>query len=177
MYEYNNESLTFIERNDHELKIKTLYYWIIILSLVILSLFYANYLAYSMLGDYQGKTHQIEALNDSIQKMNLKVVDSYIESLQFKNKTLVKKQYRIESNYLKSNLVRTNNNLFGIKNAGKRVQIGRKSKINDYRHYDNWQLSVIDRLLYEVKYGTSLSGYAEDKSYFEKLNKIKIDLK
>jgi uncharacterized FlgJ-related protein len=127
-----------------------------------------------MLGDYQKKEHQMEALNDSIQKLNLKVVDEYIESLPFKNKTLVKKQYRIESNYLKSNLVKTNNNLFGIKNAGKRVQIGRKSKYNDYRHYDNWQMSVIDRLLYEVKYGTSLAGYAEDKSYFDKLGKIKL---
>jgi hypothetical protein len=174
MYEYNNESLTFIERNDHELKIKKLNYWIIILSLVILSLFYANYLAYSMLGDYQKKEHQMEALADSVQKMNLKVVDSYIETLPFKNKNLVKRQYRLESNYLKSSLVKTNKNLFGIKNAGKRAQIGRKSKYNDYRHYDNWQMSVLDRLLYEVKYGTSLSGYAEDVGYFDKLNKIKL---
>jgi flagellum-specific peptidoglycan hydrolase FlgJ len=109
--------------------------------------------------------------------MNLKVVDSYIETLPFKNKNLVKAQYRLESNYLKSSLVRENMNLFGIKNAGKRAQIGRKSKINDYRHYDNWQMSVLDRLLYEVKYGTSLAGYAEDSKYFEKLQNIKLDLK
>jgi hypothetical protein len=174
MYQFQPETLQWIERNDHELKIKTLNYWIIILSLVILSLFYANYMAYSMLGGYQKKEHQMEALADSVQKMNLKVVDSYIETLPFKNKNLIKKQYRLESNYLKSSLVNTNRNLFGIKNAGKRAQIGRKSKYNDYRHYDNWQMSVIDRLLYEVKYGTSLAGYAEDKSYFDKLNKIKI---
>jgi hypothetical protein len=177
MYQFQQETLQWIERNDHELKIKTLNYWIIILSLFILSLFYANYLAYSMLGDYQEKEHKIEVLNDSVQKKSLKVVDSYIESLPFKNKTLIKKQYRIESSYLKSNLVRTNNNLFGIKNAGKRAQIGRKSKYNDYRHYDNWQMSVLDRLLYEVKYGTSLAGYAEDSRYFQKLQNIKLDLK
>jgi hypothetical protein len=174
MYEFQKETLQWIERNDHELKIKTLNYWIIILSLVILSLFYANYMAYSMLGDYQKKEHKMEVLADSIEKMNLKTVDKYIESLPFKNKTLIKKQYRIESNYLKSNLVKTNNNLFGIKNAGKRAQIGRKSKYNDYRHYDNWQMSVLDRLLYEVKYGTSLAGYAEDVGYFKKLNDIKL---
>ena len=174
MYEFQKETLQWIERNDHELKIKKLNYWIIILSLVILSLFYANYLAYSMLGEYQEKGHQMEVLADTIQKMNLKVVDSYIETLPFKNKTLIKKQYRIESSYLKSNLVKTNNNLFGIKNAGKRQQAGTKCNINDYRKYSTWQLSVIDRLLYEVKYGTSLSGYAEDSQYFQKLNKIKI---
>jgi hypothetical protein len=174
MYQFQKETLQFIEQNDCELKIKTLYYWIIILSLAILSLFYANYLAYSMLGEYQKKEHKMEALNDSIQKKNLKVVDEYIESLPFKNKNLIKKQYRIESNYLKSKLVKTNNNLFGIKNAGKRQQAGIKCNINDYRKYSTWQLSVIDRLLYEVKYGTSLKGYAEDAQYFEKLNKIKL---
>ena len=174
MYQFQKETLQFIEQNDCELKIKTLYYWIIILSLVILSLFYANYMAYSMLGDHQKKEHQMEVLAYSLEKMNLKTVDEYIESLPFKNKTLIKKQYRIESNYLKSNLVKTNNNLFGIKNAGKRAQIGRKSKYNDYRHYDNWQMSVLDRLLYEVKYGTSLAGYAEDSRYFQKLQNVKI---
>ena len=174
MYQFQQETLQWIERNDHELKIKTLYYWIIILSLVILSLFYANYLAYSMLGDHQKKEHQMEALNDTIKKMNLKVVDEYIESLPFKNKNLIKKQFRLESSYLKSNLVRTNNNLFGIKNANKRTQIGRKSKINDYRHYDNWQMSVLDRLMYEIYVGTSLVGYAEDSQYFQKLQNVKI---
>jgi flagellum-specific peptidoglycan hydrolase FlgJ len=119
----------------------------------------------------------MEALNDTIQKMNLKVVDEYIESLPFKNKNLVKAQFRLESSYLKSSLVKTNNNLFGIKNAGKRQQAGTKCNINDYRKYSTWQLSVIDRLLYEVKYGTSLAGYAEDVGYFEKLQNIKLDLK
>jgi hypothetical protein len=174
MYEYNNESLTFIERNDHEIKLKKKNNLIIILSIVCLSLLYFNYLAYSMLGEYQEKGHQMEVLADSIEKLNLKTVDEYIETLPFNNKTLIKKQYRLESNYLKSSLVRTNMNLFGIKNAGKRTQIGRKSKYNDYRKYDNWQMSVIDRLLYEVKYGTSLVGYAEDSRYFQKLNNIKL---
>jgi hypothetical protein len=174
MYQFQPETLQWIERNDHELKIKKLNYWIVILSLVILSLLYFNYLGYSMLSEYQEKKHQMEVLADTIQKMNLKMVDEYIESLPFKNKSLVKRQYRLESNYLKSSLVRTNNNLFGIKNAGKRHQVGIKSKYNDYRRYDNWQMSVIDRLLYEAKYGTSLAGYAEDLNYKQKLQNVKI---
>jgi hypothetical protein len=172
MYQYNNESLTFIERNDHELKIKTLNYWIIILSLVILSLLYFNYLAYSMLGDYQKKEHQMEALNDTIQKMNLKVVDSYIESLPFKNKNLVKKQYRLESNYLKSSLVRTNLNLFGMKASSRKHTY--KNIKNGYANYSTWQMSVLDRLMYDIYVGTSLKGYAEDSRYFQKLNNIKL---
>ena len=172
MYEYNNESLTFIERNEHELKIKTLYYWIIILSLVILSLFYANYLAYSMLGEYQEKEHQMEALADSVQKMNLKVVDSYIETLPFKNKNLIKKQYRLESNYLKSSLVRTNFNLFGMKASSRKHTY--KNIKNGYANYTTWQMSILDRLMYDIYVGTSLKGYAEDSNYFQKLNDIKL---
>jgi hypothetical protein len=172
MYEYNNESLTFIERNDHEIKLKKKNNLIIILSIVCLSLLYFNYLAYSMLGDYQKKEHQIEVLNDSIQKKNLKVVDSYIESLPFKNKTLIKRQYRLESNYLKSSLVSTNCNLFGMKASSRKHTY--KNIKNGYANYSTWQMSVLDRLMYEIYVGTSLKGYAEDSNYFEKLNKIKL---
>jgi hypothetical protein len=172
MYEYNNESLTFIERNDHEIKLKKKNNLIIILSIVILSLLYFNYLAYSMLGDYQKKEHQIEVLNDSIQKKNLKVVDSYIESLPFKNKTLIKRQYRLESNYLKSSLVSTNCNLFGMKASSRKHTY--KNIKNGYANYSTWQMSVLDRLMYEIYVGTSLKGYAEDSRYFQKLNNIKL---
>ncbi len=172
MYEYNNESLTFIERNDHEIKLKKKNNLIIILSIVILSLLYFNYLAYSMLGDYQKKEHQIEVLNDSIQKKNLKVVDSYIESLPFKNKTLIKRQYRLESNYLKSSLVSTNCNLFGMKASSRKHTY--KNIKNGYANYSTWQMSVLDRLMYEIYVGTSLKGYAEDSLYFIKLQNVKI---
>jgi|688.fasta_scaffold235481_4 hypothetical protein len=172
MYEYNNESLTFIERNDHEIKLKKKNNLIIILSIVCLSLLYFNYLAYSMLGDYQKKEHQIEVLNDSIQKKNLKTVDSYIESLPFKNKNLVKKQYRLESNYLKSSLVRTNLNLFGMKASSRKHTY--KNIKNGYANYSTWQMSVLDRLMYDIYVGTSLKGYAEDSRYFQKLNNIKL---
>jgi hypothetical protein len=172
MYEFQKETLQWIERNDHELKIKKLNYWIIILSLVILSLFYANYMAYSMLGDYQEKEHQMEVLVDSVQKFNLKTVDEYIETLPFKNKNLIKKQYRLESNYLKSSLVRTNFNLFGMKASSRKHTY--KNIKNGYANYSTWQMSVLDRLMYEIYVGTSLVGYAEDLNYFEKLNNIKL---
>jgi hypothetical protein len=175
MYEFQKETLQWIERNDHELKIKKLNYWIVILSLVILSLFYANYMAYSMLGDYQKKEHQMEVLNDTIQKMNLKTVDEYIESLPFKNKNLVKAQFRLESNYLKSSLVKTNNNLFGMKASSRKHTY--KNIKNGYANYSTWQMSVLDRLMYEIYVGTSLVGYAEDLNYKQKLQNINLDLK
>jgi flagellum-specific peptidoglycan hydrolase FlgJ len=99
-------------------------------------------------------------------------VDSYIESLPFKNKNLVKKQYRLESNYLKSSLVRTNLNLFGMKASSRKHTY--KNIKNGYANYSTWQMSVLDRLMYDIYVGTSLKGYAEDSRYFQKLNNIKL---
>jgi hypothetical protein len=42
---------------------------------------------------------------------------------------------------------------------------------NGYAVYKNIQLSIIDRLLYEIYCGTSLKGYAKDPLYLKKLNK------
>ncbi len=104
----------------------------------------------------------------------LQKVDSFIDILPFKDKNLIKRQYRLESGNLKSNVARKNNNLFGIKNAEKRPQLGRKSKINDYRHYENWMLSIFDRYLYELNYGTKLKNYSEDENYKKKIQEFKI---
>jgi hypothetical protein len=172
MYQFQPETLQFIEQNDHELKLKKKNHLIVILLILCLSLLYFNYLAYSTLAEYQEREHKMEVLADSIQKLNLKTVDEYIESLPFKNKNLVKRQFRLESSYLKSNLVRTNNNLFGMRASSRKHTY--KNIKNGYANYTTWQMSVLDRLMYEIYVGTSLAGYAEDVGYFEKLNKIKI---
>jgi hypothetical protein len=104
--------------------------------------------------------------------LTLATVDWVIDLIPFKDKKVIKTQYRLESDNLKSKLVMTNKNLLGMRNAGKRPQPGCKSTRNDYRHYDHWIFSIFDRYIYEIYNGTSLKGYAEDKKYFDKL-KIK----
>jgi hypothetical protein len=172
MYQFQPETLQFIEQNDHELKLKKKNHLIVILLILCLSLLYFNYLAYSTLAEYQEREHKMEVLADSIQKLNLKTVDEYIESLPFKNKNLVKRQFRLESSYLKSNLVRTNNNLFGMRASSRKHTY--KNIKNGYANYTTWQMSVLDRLMYEIYVGTSLAGYAEDSLYFKKLQNVKI---
>ena len=111
----------------------------------------------------------ISMLNNSKQlAYNLKSVDKYIESIPFKNKDLIKRQMRLESANTLSKVARGCNNLFGMKNAGKRPQLGKKG---EYRIYAHWTQSVMDRYLYELHCGTSLKGYAEDAMYSTKLKK------
>jgi hypothetical protein len=124
----------------------------------------------------KSKIDTLEANLDSIIKskdlpLTLKSVDWVIDMIPFKDKKVIKIQYRLESNNLKSKLVMTNKNLLGMRNAGKRPQPGCKSKINDYRHYDHWIFSIFDRYVYEIYNGTSLKGYAEDVNYMKKLKK------
>jgi hypothetical protein len=45
---------------------------------------------------------------------------------------------------------------------------------NGYANYSTWQMSVLDRLMYEIYVGTSLVGYAEDLNYKQKLQNVKI---
>jgi hypothetical protein len=169
MLEFKKETLTFSEtENNYQ---KPFYILLCVCFILVLSLSYSFYI----LSIQNKELKQIQINKCEIENLKtLKQVDSFIDILPFSDKNLIKRQYRIESYYLKSNLVRTNNNLFGIKNAEKRPQTGFKSKINDYREYQSIQLCIIDRLLYEVKNGTSLAGYAEDSQYFKKLSKIKI---
>jgi uncharacterized FlgJ-related protein len=111
----------------------------------------------------------ISMLNNSKElAYNLHNVNKYIDNMPFKNKELVKRQMRLESANTLSKVARNNNNLFGMRNAGKRPQLGSKG---EYRVYYHWTQSVMDRYLYELHCGTSLKGYAEDAMYSIKLTK------
>lgn len=92
----------------------------------------------------------------------------------------------IESGHFTSEIYRTNNNLFGMKQVSKRstTQTGKRTNKPTYGHYENWQLSVIDRVLLDMhnfsqkptreEYEKSLTKYAEDPEYISKLkNNIK----
>lgn len=167
---FNQNTLQFQEvENRYK---RPFYICLVICFILILSLYFAfNVLV---------KQNEIIAENKlnkcEIEKLNIesmKIVDSFIDELHFKNPELIKSQYRLESGNLSSNVTKTNNNLFGIKNAEKRPQPGRKSDINDYRYYSHWTLSIFDRYLYELNHGTKLKNYSEDIKYKQKLDNFK----
>lgn len=179
-YVFNKETLLWETDEDYIFKydfLKKITIGLIITLILVVTQFNSTAQKQKDTIKYQeSKIKTLEANLDSLSKskdlpLTLKTVDWVIDLLPFQNKSVVKTQYRLESGNLKSKLVFTNKNLFGVKNAGKRPQPGRKSKINDYRHYDHWIFSIFDRYLYELKHGVSLKGYASDPNYMKKLKK------
>ena len=89
------------------------------------------------------------------------------------------KQAKLESGNYTSNVFMNSCNLYGMRKVGKRqtTQIG---IYNGYGVYNNWCLSVLDRMLWDVfrfknkkpsreEYLKALGLYAEDNNYINKL--------
>lgn len=100
---------------------------------------------------------------------------------------IIMAQYKIESTSGTSNVAVNAHNLFGMKKvSGKRKVYTTQEKHTDYHSYGvykNWQMSVIDRVLYErflfsfrkptrTEYLKMLYGYAEDPDYFNKIDSL-----
>ena len=90
------------------------------------------------------------------------------------------KQAKIESANYTSNVYKNTNNLYGIRKVGKRQTTQLNSIYNGYGCYNNWCLSVLDRMLWDVfvfkgekpseeEYLKAMGIYAEDKNYINKL--------
>lgn len=90
------------------------------------------------------------------------------------------KQAKIESANYTSDIYKNTNNLYGMRKVGKRQTTQLNNIYNGYGCYNNWCLSVLDRMLWDVfvfngekpsreKYLKAMSIYAEDKNYLTKL--------
>lgn len=91
------------------------------------------------------------------------------------------KQAKIESSNYTSSIYKSNHNLYGMKKVYKR-QTTQHGESNGYGVYDNWCLSVLDRLLWDMftfknikptkeEYLNTLKkvNYATDPDYIKKL--------
>lgn len=101
---------------------------------------------------------------------------------------LLVKQAKLESANYQSSVYTNNNNLYGMRNVYSRptTQINTK---NGYGVYHNWQLSAIDRVLWDEEIFDSqpetedeyldfiAAIYAEDPNYISKVKSIKIEVK
>lgn len=102
----------------------------------------------------------------------MKKVDSIIYEMPFSDKITAKNQYRLESGNLGSDLIKKNNNIWGMKASSRRhTYIGLDKK--GYAVYSSIYMSIVDRLLYDIYVGKSLKGYAEDENYIKKINNFK----
>lgn len=135
---------------------------------------------YTFIGEYSFLKNEKIPTNDS-------VVYEFIKTTGCWYPDIVMAQYVIESNHGKSMLSQEYNNCFGMKyvgNKGRRnTQLPDVKGYGDYGVYINWQLSVVDRQLWDHRvfeaskptkdYYLNILGkiYAEDINYISKITK------
>ena len=117
--------------------------------------------------------NQPEQINDSILYVFLKDNNAWYPEILLK-------QAKIESGNYSSNIYLNTNNLYGMKKVGKRQTTQLNNTYKGYGCYNNWCLSVLDRMLWDMsmfnnvkpskeEYLKTMSIYAEDSNYIKKL--------
>lgn len=119
--------------------------------------------------------------------INDSLVFEYIKSCTAWFPEVIMAQYKIESASGKSEVAINAKNLFGMRPvSGKRINSTtqrRNTHYKGYAIYDNWKLSVIDKILWEhfrfgrekpnrEKYLNSHTNYAENPNYIATIDKI-----
>lgn len=106
----------------------------------------------------------------------------FIDSLNFKYPEIILAQAKLESGHFKSNVFKSNHNLFGMKQALSRVTLNRGTK-NGHALYNKWEDSVMDYALWYATYAYNCNSeeeflnlldktYAEDEFYKNRLKTI-----
>lgn len=90
-------------------------------------------------------------------------------------------QAKLESGNYSSSIYKRNNNLYGMKECSKR-QTTQTSIKSGYGVYNNWQLSVLDRILWDTfifkeqptedEYLKTLKSYVQDSGYITKIKSM-----
>ena len=97
-------------------------------------------------------TKNVEAVNEEINSSFTR--EALIEEIKchgFKYPDLILAQAVLESGHFKSNVFRQNNNLFGMRQPRKRYTLCKGSNLN-HGVYENWKVSVEDRMIYDTLY-------------------------
>lgn len=107
---------------------------------------------------------------------------AYILELNIKFPHIVYAQARLETGNFKSQIFKTNHNLFGMKVATLRPTTN-KGEENGHAYYEGWRESVVDYAMFRAAYLNNItsedeyfqylkSNYAEDSRYIDRLKEI-----
>ena len=136
----------------------------------------------SLIGQYVLEGKSSPKLTDSLIRSILYSVNAYYPEV-------IMAQYELESCKGTSKVFNRTNNLFGMKKAFQRPTCRNVTNtVEGYAEYKNWQLSVLDRVLWDVfkwsekpskdEYMAALKkSYAEDPKYVEKLEVLAMNYK
>ena len=124
--------------------------------------------------------------NDFSKEISGVALIELIEQMNLQNQKIIVAQAIIESGHFKSDLFKSNNNLFGMRKAYQRptthVPINIEVKFKNYAYYYSWEYSVYDYALWQTAYARNLTEneylevlkktYAEDENYVKKIKSI-----
>lgn len=118
----------------------------------------------------------------SLYSQTINEVWNYAYKLGIKHHDIVIGQVILESNHLKSDIFKKNNNLIGMKLAKQRHTTAIGSDANGFAIYQDWKWCLRDYLIYQNKYYTNDNedyydfldrmGYDEKKGYSDRLKQI-----
>ena len=170
-FTYNNETL------EHK-KISLWYITLFLLSLIVVS----GSISYSI-----GRIQNIKHLTDYEKELivvDLNMRDEFSEEkliqmlkdLNVKYPYIVLAQSRIETGRYSSKIFRENHNLFGMKQANRRVNTAKGTQYN-HAFYETWRESVYDYAFYQSRYMNKANNeeeyfYILGQSYAEAPNYV-----
>lgn len=127
-------------------------------------------------------------INESVTKPTKDNVAALVSICDCWYPDIIMAQYQLESACGTSQVAKRNNNLFGMRKAFTRKSVRcRTFDKAGYAVYNNWQLSVIDRIFWEEhefynqkpsrsEYLAKIKRiYAEDQNYISKIERIAVD--
>jgi hypothetical protein len=139
---------------------------------------------------YTGATHGFQNLSDVEKAIVIKKTDEFekeklvemLKDLNVKFPHIVLAQSIQETGHWKSGIFLENHNLFGMKEAQRRITTAEGTNRN-HAYYNHWRESVYDYAFYQCRYLSGIKSesdyfqyigatYAEDTGYVEAIKKV-----
>lgn len=150
--------------------------FVILTTISFLSYTYGRLTKIENLTEYEKELLVIDLQRDEFSEE--KLIELLIK-LKVKFPHIVLAQARLETGKYKSKIFRENHNLFGMKEASRRINTAVGTQYN-HAYYEHWRESVYDYAFYQCRYFGSVSSesqyisslgqsYAEDPDYVQKL--------
>lgn len=150
--------------------------------IISLSVKYGHDVNNELSSEFKLTKERVSYINYSDSTINDSLLITMLRDLRVPHPKIVFAQAKLESSNYKSELYRSNYNLFGMKYATIRPSVTIYSNMG-YQKYDNWKESILDYCIWQFvnnvdklndeKYLQYLQAvYAEDPGYVSKIKKI-----
>ena len=178
IYKFDLNSLEF---REHRLKP-----WWIVWILVVFTVGYLGYrLGYAK--GFESPREYIVSVNSSTDTFTSEKFKSYLTDLQIQFPHIVYAQACLETGHFSSKIFKSNNNLFGMREARGRVSTNKGAE-NGHAVYQHWRESVLDYALFQCCYLKNIKteaeyydylakNYAEDSTYVSKVKVLAQEFK